>query len=105
MRLALQVPEEERICYVPWDFHAFAKQRGGHILADLQPVIQQCLDSTGLYTSCEELQVCSQNPPSFPPPILGQGPPSQHTLSESQRRAEMHVCKLCMWGAKGCPFP
>ena len=69
----LQVTEEERICYVPWDFHAFAKERGGHILADLQPVIQQCLDSTGLYTSCGELQVflpASTHPPHLAP-LLG----------------------------------
>ena len=40
---------KEHITYIAWDFHAHAKQRGSHILTQIAPIIDKCLQASGAF--------------------------------------------------------
>lgn len=53
-----QLPEQEHIRYVAYDFKAAAKRPGAGLLADIAPVIARCLDATGVF-------LCAPAPPGL----------------------------------------
>ncbi len=44
-----QVPAEDHVRYIPWDFKYYAKLRGGQILSDIVPVMTCALDETNFF--------------------------------------------------------
>lgn len=50
MPSAEQVPhQEDYVRHIAWDFHAHAKQRGAHILAQMAPIIERCLSALDVF--------------------------------------------------------
>ena len=47
--IGLQLPGEQKIKYVPWDFKRSAKRRGSQILTEMSPCIKKGLAQTGAF--------------------------------------------------------
>ena len=45
----MQLPEGDRIEYIPWDFKRCAKRRGSRILTEMSPCIRKSLELTSLF--------------------------------------------------------
>lgn len=45
----LQLPDGEKIEYIPWDFKRCAKRRGSRILTEMSPCIKRSLQLTSLF--------------------------------------------------------